>query len=330
MSDVARHLTQPHPWVLARRERVTFGLQAFAPLGDPEPGAKVLRAGRLADELGLDAFYIGDHPARTPDPFPHLAALAATTTRVWLGSVVYCTLYRHPALTARLASDLDHLAGGRSMLGLGVGWDAAEFVALGQPFPRASVRQAMQDEALEIILGSWGSEPLTFAGQHYAVERLRIARPLQQPRPPLLIAGGGERGTLPQVARWADACNVGASDVGGATPADGLRRKLDALRGRCAEVGRDVSDILCTWFTPWLILAPTAAEAEDKLRQRRPNGVSPEQRATLVVGTPEQAAEHYRALAAAGAQHFVIQTLDAGDEETIRLLATELAPMVAA
>jgi alkanesulfonate monooxygenase SsuD/methylene tetrahydromethanopterin reductase-like flavin-dependent oxidoreductase (luciferase family) len=319
-----------HPWVVERRERVSFGVQAFAPLHDPEPGARVLRAGQLCEALGLDAFFVGDHPARTPDPWLHLAALAMTTERIWLGSVVNCALYRGPLMTARLASDLDHLSSGRTMLGLGVGWDASEFAALGLPFPKASVRQDMLDEALTIIEGSWSAEPFTFEGAHYSARAARIQPPLQRPRPPIMIAGGGERRTLRQVAQRADACNIGpGAQIGDARTLDDVRRKFAALRQHCAEVGRDYDAILRSWFTQWLILAPTEAEAEAKLRRRFPDGLNSDRRASFVIGTPAQAAEFYRPLVAAGVQYFTIQTLDAADDETLRLLATELAPMVA-
>ena len=82
----------------------TFGLQAAPRQDDPEPGQRILAAGRLADDLGLDAFYVSDHPADGPECWVHLAALAVGTRRIRLGSIVNCALYRHPVMTARLAA----------------------------------------------------------------------------------------------------------------------------------------------------------------------------------------------------------------------------------
>lgn len=317
-----------HPWVAERRERVTFGLQAFARRDDPEPSRRVILAGQLADRVGLDAMYLGDHPARATECWMHLAVIAATTQRVWLGSIVNCLGYRYPVLIARQAADLDHIAGGRTILGLGIGWDGPEFAELGLPYPSVSARQQALDEAVTIIEGVWGNEPFSFDGRHYSVRNARVTpSPLQQPRPALLIAGAGERVTLRQVARYGDACNFGASpQIGGVRTVDDVRHKLDVLRRHCVELGRPYEDILRTHFTAWLMIAPTEAEAEAKLRRYYPEGLTEDQRYSRVVGTPEQVAAYYQELADAGIQHFVCQSLDAADEETFRLLAEEVAP----
>ncbi len=296
-----------HPWVVERRERVTFGLLAFAYRSDPAPTASVLAAGQLADRLGLDAFYLGDHPARTTDPWAMLSALAVTTERVRLGTVVSCVLHRSPVLLARLASDLDHLSAGRLVLGLGSCWDAEELAALGLPMPPLADRQAMLAETVAILAGVWGGAPFDFSGQHYQLRQAAIAPPVQRPRPPLLIAGAGPRVTLRQVAALADACNVGpgVGSVAVNTPTD-ARRAFDVLRRHCRDVGRPYDAILRTHYTPWLILAPTEREAEAKLRRYYPMGLNPEQRRSRISGTPEQVAAYYQALADAGVQHFVV------------------------
>lgn len=323
---------EAHPFVAERRERVTFGLQTFARPDDPQPGERVIAAGRLADQLGLDGFYIGDHPAHATEAWLHLAALAATTERIRLGSVVNCVLYRHPVMTARLAADLDQLSGGRTLLGLGIGWDDPEFGELGMVYPSTPERQAALVEALEIIAGVWGDEPFSYTGRHYNVANARITpAPTERPHPPLMIAGAGERVTLRQVARYADACNFGASpQIGGVRTADDVRRKYAVLRRHCAEEGRPYENILRTHFTAWLMIAPTEAEAQAKLRRYYPNGLTEDQTYSRVVGTPEQVAAYYQRLADAGVQHFVCQSLDAADSETFQLLAEEVAPRVVA
>ncbi|MEX1157884.1 MAG: LLM class flavin-dependent oxidoreductase, partial [Thermomicrobiales bacterium] len=294
-----------HPWVAERRDQVTFGLQTFARPDDPQPAERVLAAGRLADTLGLDAFYIGDHPAHATEVWLHLAVLAATTERVRLGSVVNCVLYRHPVMTARLAADLDHLSGGRTLLGLGIGWDVPEFGELGMPYPPTPERQAALEEALDIIAGVWGDEPFSYSGRHYQVTNARITpAPSEAPRPPLMIAGAGERVTLRQVARYADACNFGPSpQIGGVRTADDVRRKYAVLERHCREAGRPYSNILRTHFTPWLMIAETEAKAQAKLARYYPNGLTEDQRYSRIVGTPEQVAAYYQSMAEAGVQH---------------------------
>jgi alkanesulfonate monooxygenase SsuD/methylene tetrahydromethanopterin reductase-like flavin-dependent oxidoreductase (luciferase family) len=319
-----------HPWVREFHHRVGWGLQASALPGSTDPGPLVVAAGLLADTLGFDAFFLGDHPAYAPEVWLHLGALAMQTSRVRLGSVVLCAGYRPPVLTARLAADLDNLSGGRAIVGLGHGWNATEFAQLGLPFPPVPQRQAALAEAIEIIRGVWGPEPFTFRGHYHNTERERIVPPpVQQPAPPLILAGGGERTALRLVARYADACNFGPGHATGlARTSEEVRRKNDVLDRYCQEVGRDPHSVLRTHFTSWLMVAPTEAAARAKLDHYYPEGINEEQRFSRVVGTPAQVAAYYQSLVDAGMEYFVVQTLDAGDVETIEQLAGEVMPRV--
>ncbi|HXF60780.1 MAG TPA: LLM class flavin-dependent oxidoreductase [Caldilineaceae bacterium] len=331
------HQWTPSPWVVERRSRITFGVQIF-PIGTPhEPSHQLLAAGRLVEQLGLDAFYVSDHPAWGLEPWLHLGALAVVTERVRLGCIVHCAHYRHPVLTARLAADLDNLSRGRLVLGLGAGWDANEFANLGLSFLSARERQAALEEAIAIIHGVWGDSPFSFDGRYFQTANTQVQpRPMQQPRPPLLIAGAGERVTLRQVAAHADACNfLGAVAFSGddrVSGPDDVRRKLAALAAHCERIGRPADTILCTHLTGWLMLAPTPAAVEAKVRHYVPEGL--ERRFTgafanyVVAATPAQAIEHYQALAEAGVQHFVIASQDAADHETLHLLSEEVMPYV--
>jgi alkanesulfonate monooxygenase SsuD/methylene tetrahydromethanopterin reductase-like flavin-dependent oxidoreductase (luciferase family) len=298
----------------------------------------LLERGRLVEELGFDGLFVFDHPAIQADPWVCLSALVGVTERVRLGSVVNCVSYRHPALLARMAADLDVLSRGRLMLGLGIGWLKSEFRAFDVPFAPAPERHAALTEALAIVDGLWRGEPFSFEGMHYRVGDLQIAPPAQRPRPPIVIGGNGERVTLKLVARHADACNVselqdrgnGQEAVGGA---ETIRRKLDALARHCDDAGRPYEEVLRTHFTLKLVLAPTAERAAAKLAaQRASPSASPATRraqpSAFVVGAPERVAAHYRSLVEAGVQYFVVQ-LDATDRETLELLAGEVAPNVA-
>jgi alkanesulfonate monooxygenase SsuD/methylene tetrahydromethanopterin reductase-like flavin-dependent oxidoreductase (luciferase family) len=319
-----------HDWVTARQGRIGFGVQVFALPTDPEPTKHVLRAGLLAEELGFDAFFVGDHPGYATEPWVHLAAIAAQTERIGLGSVVNCVHHRHPAMLARLAGDLDHISNGRLILGLGIGWNEPEFKQLGIPFPSVRDRQEALDEALQIIDGMFGPDPVTFHGKHWWCEGAHYQIPtVQRPRPPVLIAGSGEKVTLRQVARYADACNFGPGRNTGSVRGDeDIQHKLDVLRRHCEEIGRPYDDILRTHFTSWAMVAPTEAEALAKRDRYYPEGLTEEQQITRIVGTPEQVAAYYQSIADAGMQYFVIQVLDATDEETLCLLATEVMPNV--
>ncbi len=321
-----------HPWVADRRDGIRFALQADVQRDDPTPGASLLAAGRLAEELGFDAFFTGEHPSWQSDPWLHMAALAGMTQRIGLGPMVSCVLYRPPVVTARLASDLDHLSGGRLILGLGIGWDAAalgwgtnEFDRLGLPYPSTKARQGALSEAIGIMRGVWGPRPFTFQGAYYSVKDAHVIPPPVLGSPPIFIAGAGDR-TLRQVAELADACNIGPVVTGGVDSAEDARQKLAVLRRHCEELGRPYDDILRTHFTIWLILAEDEAGLRRKLDRYFPDGRDEIWQRASFAGTPDQAVERFQAFADAGIQYFIAQTLDAKDEETIRLLATEVAP----
>ena len=326
-----------HPWVAAADQQgVRFGPQIGAIRRRPvlprwelydKPMEILLETGRLVERLGFDAVYLHDHPLNSPEPWLGLAALAAVTERVMLGSVVNCVFYRHPAYLARMAADLDQLSHGRLMLGLGVGWHHGEFAAYQQPFDSPGKRLAALEEAIAIIEGSWGPERLSYQGKHFStVEMAIVPGPLQQPRPPLMIAGAGEQVTLRQVARLADACNLDESKLPNG-PAD-IRRKLEVLQEHCEAVGRDYDEILRTHFVGWLMLAPSEAEVRRKVARYYPEGVPPQFGRFVHAGTPAQFVEFYQARVEAGIQYFVPQMLDGTDHETLHLLAEEVMPEV--
>ena len=277
------------------------------------PIERALAAARLAEELGFDAVSFGDHPILL-DCWVWLAAVAATTRRIRLGPGVACAAYRPPLATARLATDLDQLSGGRLVLGLGAGWFEAEFAALGLPFGTPAERAARLAETLAVLTQQWGPAPVSLLGEHYT--------PRQRPRPPIMIAGGGERVTLRLVAEYGDACNVGAgAAAGGAATPEAVAAKLAVLRRHCAALGRPYDHVLRTHFTGSLVLARDAAGVQAK-RERYAGHrfIRPEH-----VLTPAEAVAAFQALADVGIQYFFVQSFDAGDEETFRLLAGEVA-----
>lgn len=323
-----------HPWVAAQHDGVRFALQAVAARSSGDQGAALIRAGLLAEAHGYDAFALGDHPAWAPDCWLHLAVVAAQTSRVRLGQVVAAAPYRTPLMMARLQSDLDRLSGGRTFLGLGIGWNAAdyglgsnEFTRMGLPYPSTAERQAALEEAITIIQGVWGDAPFTFQGNHLHVTAAQIPRPLQERGVPLMIGGGGSR-TLNQVARLADACNFGPGPAGNTdTPAD-ARARLRTLRDQCDAVGRNYDGILRSTFTHWLILAPTEAEAAAKVSHYFPDGLDAFWGKYLVAGTPDSVASFFQGFVDVGITYFVIQTLDPDDGETISLATGDLLPLL--
>lgn len=325
-----------HPWVAGCRGRIGFALQAVARPGTGDPGRLLIAAGKLADRYGYDAFFLGDHPAWAPEVWTHLAVIAVQTERIRLGQMVAAVPYRAPLLVARLQSDLDRLSGGRSVLGLGIGWNAAdyglganEFERMGLPYPPARDRQAALEEAVAIIRGAWDPQPFDFAGAHYRAAGAQAPPPVQAGGAPLVIAGGGAR-TLDQVARLADAANFGPGPAGNVDSPDEARARLAALDAACDAAGRPREDVLRSHFTHWLMVAEDEPAVAAKVRTYFPDGLDAFWGAYLVAGTPERIAAHYQRFADAGIGYFVVQTLDPNDEETVALFAQRVAPALSA
>lgn len=319
-----------HPWVGEFTARIGWGVQIVPHGDDPDPARTLLRAGRLAEDLGFDAFFIGDHPGYMPDVWLHLGAIAAQTSRVRLGSIVLCAGYRPPVVTARQIADLDNLSQGRAILGLGHGWNGGEFAQLGLPFPSVSERQAALAETIEIMRGVWYAPPFTYHGRYHWCEQAGIAPAPSQPGgPPLVLAGAGERTALRLVARYADACNFGPGHATGlARTPEEVRRKNDILDRYCHEEGRDPRSVLRTHFVSWVMLAPTEAEAAAKLARYYPNGLNEEQRYSRLAAGPERAIAYYQALVDAGMSYFVAQIQDGFDTETVEILGRDVMPFV--
>ena len=186
-----------------------------------------------------------------PECFTLLSALAAITTKLRITQTVVCNAYRHPGLVAKMIATMDWISNGRMELGIGAGWYKPEFDAYGYDYPRPSVRIAQLQEAVKVIKSLWTDPRTTFEGKHY---RLKDAycypKPIQQPRPPIIIGGGGEK-LLRVTAEEADIANISMIfSAGEITPA-GLRehteesflRKRDTLRRHCDAIGRDWKEL---------------------------------------------------------------------------------------
>ena len=236
MQEVEKDLQGVHPWVAEGLRKVRFGV-TFPPCFD---WAEYHRWVQIAEELDFDSLWVADHPMDAADCWTTLAALAVTTRRIRLGSLVSCIFYRHPVLLARMAADVDRLSGGRLILGLGIGDIPFEFAQMGLPFLSTRERQEALEETIQVVRGVWGMVPYTYKGKYTQVQQAHLPfGPVQQPHVPLLIAGGGERVTLRQVAQYADASNFGPHVyTGGASRVEDVIRKCHALRAHCEALNR--------------------------------------------------------------------------------------------
>jgi alkanesulfonate monooxygenase SsuD/methylene tetrahydromethanopterin reductase-like flavin-dependent oxidoreductase (luciferase family) len=321
-----------HPWAAEGERRVRFGIAWGAQ--DPSSSWTETRDFvQMVEGLGFDSYWAIDHPSAPvsgADCWTTLAVLAASTRTIRLGPLVSCVYYRHPVVLARMAADVDRLSNGRLILGLGIGDNEPEFDRLGIPLPPASERQQVLDETIQIVRGVWGADPFTFEGRHFHVTEAYVRPgPVQQPYVPLLIAGGGERGTLPRVARYADASNFGSHrNIGSAFTMEDVVRKLDVLRARCEEQGRPSDAVLRTHTTMPLFLAETPAALQAKL-ETVPQVTRERFAPSTVAGTPREVIPYFRTLIDVGMRYF-ISFVYPKDAETVRLLAEQVVPEIVA
>ena len=210
---------------------------------------------KAADESGVDTLTLMDHyfqmerfrTAHDPmlEGYAGLGFCAAHTERIKLGLLVTGVTYRHPGLLAKIVTTIDVLSEGRAFFGIGAAWYEREHHALGVPYPPLGERFERMEETIQICNQMWSDEEGPYQGRHYQLaETICRPPPVQRPRPPILIGGGGERKTLKLVARYADACNLFGMD-----PA-AVPRKLDVLRGHCEDEGRDYDTIEKTVLNP--------------------------------------------------------------------------------
>jgi probable F420-dependent oxidoreductase len=149
---------------------------------------------RRVEALGYGILVMPDHFMNPLTPVPALAAAAAVTTTLRIGTIVFANDYRHPALLAKEAATLDLLSDGRFEFGLGAGWFQTEYERAGIAFDPPGQRIDRLHEALTIFKGLWSDEPLTFQGTHYAIAGLDgTPKPVQKPHPPIFIGGTGRR-----------------------------------------------------------------------------------------------------------------------------------------
>jgi F420-dependent oxidoreductase-like protein len=267
-----------------------------------------------AEEAGFDTVMVMDHFYQLPllGPTDHemfeaytlLAALAARTERVKLGTLVTGVTYRNPAILAKIVTALDVISRGRAFLGIGAAWFDVEHEALGVDFPPVKERFERLEEAGHICRSMFRGERPTFEGRHYRVkDAINSPAPITPGGPPIMIGGSGEKKTLRMMAQYAEMANFTSGY-------DELPHKLEVLAQHCEDVGRDIHTVNKTPLGS-LVLGQTMEEAEDKrnaLLEER--GLPPWDRldenirnmlgARFVVGDADAAGEQFQSLLALG------------------------------
>jgi F420-dependent oxidoreductase-like protein len=288
---------------------------------------------RACEEHGIPALLRSDHhlnldghPERgSLDAWATIAALAALTTTLRLGTLVSPVTFRHPSDLAKVVTAADHVSRGRVELGLGAGWHDREHAAYGFPFPPLGERMEMLAEQLEIVHGHWADGPFTFAGSHYRLDALDAQpKPVQDPRPHVIMGGNAGPRASALAARWADEYNTVFP-----TPGE-VRERRERIAAACERVGRDPLP-----FSVMTGFVAGAGEAELRSRARRlarrigtPEDVGALRAAQpgWIVGTLDECAEQLAALRDAGAQRVMLQNMLHDELDVVELIGRELAP----
>ncbi len=290
----------------------------------------LLAAGQRADQLGYDSLWTWDHlypivgSADGPilEGWLTLTAWAGVTSKVSLGLMVGANTFREPSLTAKLATTLDQISGGRAVLGIGAAWFETEHIAYGLRYGDGPPeRLRWLGEALPILRGMLdGTEP-SAAGPRYSARSVRNDPAPVQKHLPILIGGGGEKVTLKLVARYAD-----MHDMGGDLAT--VKRKDDILREHCATVGRDFDTIQRTHGLGVMVIRDSREDARKvaaALFERNGRAKAWENQP---VGTPEDVAAELAPFVEMGRSHLIAGFPASYDEESMTRLITEVKPLL--
>lgn len=288
------------------------------------------------EEHGIPALFRSDHymdldglhPEHgSLDAWATITALAAVTTRLRLGSLVSPATFRHPSNLARVVTTADHVSGGRVELGLGAGWHEREHEAHGFAYPPTGTRMEILEEQLQIVLGSWGTEPLSLEGKHYTVkDHSALPKPVQQPHPPLILGGKAGPRSAALAARHADEYNTPYPTL------DDVRARRARIQEACDRAGREMipfstmsgvlfgSDRSELQARAHQLVELIGGEADSFLADPPPG---------WIVGTIEEVAEKLGAMRDAGVARVMCQQLLYEDLDAVAAIGSELAPLLA-
>ena len=301
---------------------------------EPQQGADyatLLRVAKATEDLGFDAFFRSDHYLKMGDisglPGPTdawitLAGLARETSRIRLGTLMSPATFRFPGPLAISVAQVDQMSGGRVEFGFGAGWYDAEHAAYAIPFPPLRERFEMYAEQLAIITGLWetpADETFSYSGEHYTVtDSPGLPKPAQQPRPPVLIGGGGPKRTPALAARFADEFNRAFTSL------DDTAAAFGRVRAACGDAGRAENSMI---YSVAQVVCCGRTEAELARRAAAIGREPDELRKHGLAGTPEEIAGRIAEFAGIGATRMYLQVLDLDDLDHLELLA-QLIPAV--
>jgi F420-dependent oxidoreductase-like protein len=289
-----------------------------------------LALARRVEALGFGTLYRSDHystivrcsACEAHDAWTSLAAVAAATEKLRLGTMVTPVTFRHPSLLARMAATVDHISGGRVEVGLGAGWYEREHAAHGFAFPDLRTRFELLEEQAEILVRAWTEERFDFSGPHYTLRNCSARpRPLQQPHPPLVLAGAAKPRSAALAARWAQEYNTVFATV------DECRDRRLSLDEACRVAGRAPETLPLSLLTRCVVgrdrgdLEARLARVLEIQRADAPDD-------SWLVGTADEVAAQIEELRQVGVAHVILHQLDHRDLDLFDVIAEQLLPLV--
>jgi F420-dependent oxidoreductase-like protein len=301
---------------------------------EPQQGATyddLLAVARRAEDLGFGAFFRSDHylgmgteglPGPT-DAWTTLAGLARDTSTIRLGTLMTSATFRLPGPLAIAVAGIDQMSGGRVELGIGAGWYEAEHTAYGIPFPDTRERFDRLEESLAVITGLWETplgKTFSYAGEHYRVQDSpALPKPVQSPRPPVLIGGKGKTRTPALAARYADEFNIPFESVAFSAT------QFDLVRAACEAAHRDPASLV---YSNALVLCVGRDESQLAARAAAIGREVDELRRNGLAGTTDEVVDTVGRYADAGASRLYLQVLDLADLDHLDLVADKVMPQL--
>ena len=313
---------------MTRLDKVKFGVflpfYTFKDAVDPASlFAKLKSIVQECERLGYHSTWLDDHlmfrNAQMLECWTTLSALAASTRRIRLGTMVTCNGFRNPALLAKMSATVDVISGGRLEFGLGAGVQEDEHEAYGFPFPAASIRVQRLEESLEIITKLWTQEKATYTGKQYRISGAACEpKTIQKPHPPITVGGNGERHLLKATAKYAD-----RFDFGYQSTLEKYKHKLQVLKSHCESAGRAFSDIeKSCWPAGQILIAKDQRMLEMKIRKLKTPGQSRENFENgNFVGTPDSVYALLQPYFDLGVTQFMLLFMDLPDMAGLRQFA---------
>lgn len=282
------------------------------------PYDRLLALAHHVEQTGWHGLWLADHfmpnaedtSVPWPEAFTTLSALAAAVPRLRLGTLVAGNTYRHPAVLTKMATTIDHISGGRMVLGIGAGWQENEHRKYGIPFFSVAERLEKLEEACQVVKALTRANSASFSGKHYTLDCAPLEpKPIQSPLP-LLVGGGGEKVTLRITAQYADEWNVWGT-------LETAKRKIEILDQHCLRLQRDPATLRRTIVA--LVFLTDDHKFALKMRQNTQ---------ATVAGSVSELQEIFGAYAELGVDEFIVPDFNLGSrpEEVLSQLSEDVFP----